>query len=124
MASIGKDPTGTDAKAALIALASKEAAYVAEWIFHHLRFGFDPVVVLVNRCDDATQKIVSQIGQRDHRVQMINVDFLDKGEPYSNVKIQSDAYEFALETLRKELSPDSYMFCFDIDEFWTPKDLV
>jgi hypothetical protein len=36
-----------DTKVALVAVASKESAYLADWVFHHLRFGFDPIVVLV-----------------------------------------------------------------------------
>lgn len=119
----GKAAAPTDIKVALVAVASKEAAYIAEWVFHHLRFGFDPIVVLVNRSDDdATQKIVAQIGQFDSRVRVINVDFLDKGVPQSNKKIQPDAYGFGLDLLRKELAPDSYMVCLDIDEFWTSVD--
>ena len=107
---------------ALVAVASKEAAYISDWIFHHLRFGFAPILVLVNRSDDATETIVRRISRQDPRVRLLNVDSLDSGHPYTNKRIQLDAYETALQALRKELTPDSYMFCFDIDEFWTPKD--
>ena len=30
---------------ALVATASNEQAHISEWIFHHLRFGFDPIFI-------------------------------------------------------------------------------
>jgi hypothetical protein len=117
-----ESPSLPEPKVAIVAVASKESAYIAEWIFHHLRFGFDPIVVLVNRCDETTYEMVQKISKTDDRVRAINVDFLDGDLPLSNQTIQPDAYEFGLETLRQDLSPNSYMVCLDIDEFWTPTD--
>ena len=62
---------------ALVAIASNEQAYLSEWIFHHLWFGFDPILVLVNRSDDATEAVLEQINILDSRIWIVNVDFLD-----------------------------------------------
>lgn len=117
-----KNIGAADPKVALVAVASKESAYIAEWVFHHMRFGFDPIVVLVNRCDDGTHEMVQNMSKTDSRVEVVNVDFLDGEVPLSNKMIQMDAYQFGLDHLRKNLAPTDYMVCLDIDEFWTPTD--
>jgi len=106
---------------ALVAIASNEQAYLSEWIFHHLWFGFDPILVLVNRSDDATEALLEQINILDSRIWIVNVDFLDVKNQY-NSEMQLNAYSYAYKILQEHLNANDYMFCFDIDEFWTPLD--
>ena len=41
-------------KVKVVAIAKDEGAYIAEWIFHHLYFGFDAIDIYVNRTTDNT----------------------------------------------------------------------
>lgn len=41
-------------KVKLVAIAKDEAAYLPDWIFHHLYFGFDSIDIYVNNTTDNT----------------------------------------------------------------------
>ena len=72
-------------------------------VFHHLRFGFDPILVLVNRSDDATEAVLEQIHILDSRVWVVNVDFLDTKNRY-NKEMQLNAYSYAYKILQEHLN--------------------
>ena len=44
-------------KIKLVAIAKDEAAYLPEWIFHHLYFGFDAIDIYVNNTTDNTHEL-------------------------------------------------------------------
>lgn len=116
-------PPAQPYRASLIAVASNEAAYIAEWIFHHLYFGFGPIEILVNRSTDATEAIARAIAVHYPDVRVSNCDYFDAS--VQPVKcIQYSAYGRARQRLRAELARDDYMMFLDIDEFWTPTDLA
>ena len=48
----------------LVAIAKDEASYIADWIHHHLYFGFDQIHVYVNRTTDNTIAILKEITKR------------------------------------------------------------
>lgn len=60
----------TELKIKLVAIAKDEAAYLPEWIFHHLYFGFDQIDIYVNNTSDNTFALGEQLG------------FPQYGEPY------------------------------------------
>ncbi|MEM8842808.1 MAG: glycosyltransferase family 2 protein [Pseudomonadota bacterium] len=101
-------------------MARNEAAYIAEWVHHHLYFGFAPIEIAVNRSTDASAKIVAKIAEQDDRVQLIDGDLLDR----PGHDIQRSNYRAARARLRKRLDPWDYIAYFDIDEFWTPTDFT
>ncbi|WP_394224480.1 glycosyltransferase family 2 protein [Alteromonas gracilis] len=104
-------------KIKLVAIAKNESAYLPEWIFHHLYFGFDQIDVHVNRTTDNTLKVLNKVAQLPN-VSIKNADkFFStyKGNP------QSGLYK---KVLKETKGSEFTHVCFlDIDEFWTPMDL-
>ena len=104
-------------KIKLVAIAKNEAAYLPEWIFHHLYFGFDQIDVHVNRTTDNTLKVLNKVAQ------LPNVSLKNADEFFSSYigNPQSGLYKKVLkETKRSEFTHVCFL---DIDEFWTPMDL-
>lgn len=104
------------AKVKLIAIARNEAAYLSEWIFHHLYFGFDAIEVYVNNTDDNTFEII------EHLQDLPNVFFRDGDVYFSSNKgsPQVKIYKHAMVEANKQ--GFTHVMFLDIDEFWTPKD--
>lgn len=101
----------------LVAVAKNEAAYLPEWIAHHLYFGFDAIEIHINRTTDNTYDVLSELAKHP-RVSLKNADDLfDKypGNP------QVGVYKKALSKVARE---GFTHICFlDIDEFWLPRNL-
>lgn len=104
-------------KVKLVAIAKDEAAYLSEWVFHHLHMGFDFLDIYVNNTSDQTWLIANQL------VDLKNVRFIQADpifKTYVN-KPQEACYRDALAVSKKE--GIDYLMFLDIDEFWMPKDL-
>lgn len=108
-------------KVALVAAASKEAAYLADWVFHHLRFGFAPIHVYVNRSNDGTEAMLRDLARSLPDLVVHNIDDVDQGGKGAR---QRTAYRRAIKQLRRAQSARDYTAFLDIDEFWTPRDFV
>lgn len=101
----------------LVAIAKNEAAYLAEWIYHHLYLGVDEIEIHYNRCSDNTLDYID-IFKKEKRVNFVNADALfenHKGNP------QTKVYHDALEISRSQ--GFSHCLFLDIDEFLVPPDL-
>ena len=104
-------------KVKLAAIAKNEAAYLCEWIFHHLYFGFDRIEIHYNGCTDNTQELAPLM--REYPVSFVCADSIfgqSSGSP------QIAVYQKVLRKSRQE-GYDAVLF-LDIDEFWTPVDLT
>lgn len=104
-------------KIRLAGIAKNESPYIAEWIFHHLYFGFDEICIYVNRTNDNTINILKKIRKNHKNVFYKHVDYLDM-IPIDNIQI--GAYALGLEEARN--NDCDYLMYLDIDEFWTPSD--
>ena len=118
---IQRGPAGGKPSVALIAVVSDEAAYVAEFVFHHLHFGFAPIFLYVNNSADQTAAILRRIAAVHPQV----VPILDDGmrASVSPETFQTRAYE---RIVREHCLPRpglDYVAILDVDEFWTPVDL-
>jgi hypothetical protein len=104
-------------KILLAAIAKDEAAYLPEWIFHHLYFGLDQIQIYVNRTSDNTQDIADYFSSNP-KVSFINSDeyFFDGAK-----NPQIDLYKAVFANAFK--SGFSHVLFIDIDEFWTPLNL-
>lgn len=105
-----------ECKVKLVAIAKDEAAYLSEWIFHHLYFGFDQIEIYVNNTSDNTDELEQALSKEP------KVTFLS-GDSYfgkEDKKPQEAIYQDALIKARKE--EFSHILFLDIDEFWTPRD--
>ncbi|WP_158774120.1 glycosyltransferase family 2 protein [Cobetia sp. L2A1] len=102
------------------AIAKDEAPYLAEWVFHHHYFGFESIVVYVNRTTDTSLEVLRRLSKRVPGLEYEVIDWVDFCGPQIGSKIQTIAY--AKDIARcKDLSVD-YWLPLDIDEFWVPSD--
>jgi hypothetical protein len=103
-------------KIRLAAIAKDEAAYLPEWIFHHLHFGFDDIEVVVNNTHDNSVTILEKIAAH------YPVKFCDIGDTATDspTSLQRSTY---LELLKRARHDGvTHLMFLDIDEFWTPRD--
>jgi hypothetical protein len=87
-----------DLKVKLVAIAKDEAAYLPDWIFHHIYFGFDHISVYVNNTTDNTEKLKERLSLNTQ------VSFLD-GDKYfnhGNVAPQISIYKAELKLSKKQ----------------------
>jgi len=104
-------------KIKLVAMAKDEAAYLPEWIFHHLHLGFDAIDIYVNNTTDNTAELASLLSSFSH-VRFLDGDgFFVDGAKGSQQKVYNEAFKQA------KASGFSHIMFLDIDEFWTPVDM-
>lgn len=101
----------------LVAIAKNEGAYLAEWILHHLYFGFDHIEVHYNGSTDNTVELIPLLKD-------LPVKFVCANEIF-NRDLRSPQVHIYKQALAKAKHENfaSVMF-LDIDEFWTPVDLT
>lgn len=103
-------------KIKLVAIAKDEAAYLPEWIFHHLHIGFDAIDIYVNNTSDNTWDIANKLKSLD------NVSFID-ADPIFRENLsypQEGTYNVAYENNKN--SEFDYLMFLDIDEFWVSRN--
>ncbi|MGR5254377.1 glycosyltransferase family 2 protein [Vibrio astriarenae] len=104
-------------KVKLVAIAKDEAAYLPEWIAHHLYFGFDKIEVHVNNTSDNTWEL-ADCYKHDSRV-----SFFDSDDIFQS-NITSPQHEVYLNSYTSTSECEfSHVMFLDVDEFWTPLDL-
>ncbi|MEP3349833.1 MAG: glycosyltransferase family 2 protein [Marinomonas sp.] len=104
-------------KVKLVAIAKDEAAYLPEWIFHHLYFGFDAIDIYVNNTTDNTYDLADELSGFKN-VSFLNGDPYFYGEGHPQQKIYVEAFEKA------KKSGFSHIIFLDIDEFWTAHNMT
>lgn len=102
-------------KIRIVAIAKNESAYLPEWIFHHLYFGFDSIEIYYNRCSDETLSLIKHF-EHETRVDFINADNIFE----TNSNPQCVSYKRAMKKARAEGFSD--VLFIDVDEFWMPLD--
>lgn len=106
-------------KVKIVAIAKDEGAYIAEWIFHHLYFGFDAIDIYVNRTTDNTCSILDKISKIYPSIRFIDADWVgmipESAAKHMQALIYSQAF---IET--KNNGEYTHILFIDIDEFWTP----
>ncbi len=103
-------------KVKLVAIAKDEAAYLPDWIFHHLYFGFDEIDIYVNNTTDNTNDLKFSLHKENR------VNFIDGNSFFNNLvnKPQEKIYRHAMDLAKRE--GFTHLLFLDVDEFWTPKD--
>ncbi|MGQ8366713.1 glycosyltransferase family 2 protein [Glaciecola sp. 1036] len=116
----------------LAGIAKNEAAYLPEWIFHHLSLGIDEILVYINNTTDNSQTVLDKLG-KTLPVKYEVVDGIDKVEnDYFNQHIgarhiklaalQSKSYARIYQTTDPEKF--DYILYLDIDEFLCVKSPI
>jgi len=97
-------------KIKLVAIAKDEARYLPEWIFHHLRCGFDEIEVFINNTSDNTESVKQALSPLRH------VKFSNGDEEFKKSKIpQVTIYKKSFKQAQKD--GFSHVMFLDIDEF-------
>ncbi|MCC4270460.1 glycosyltransferase family 2 protein [Marinobacter nauticus] len=107
-------------KTRVVAIAKDEAAYLADWVFHHRYFGFDEVHVCLNRTTDQSAKVLDNIALQDPAVTYEYLDWVDYLPGDLNKSLQHIAYAKAFADARKD--GVDWLIFLDVDEFWVPSD--
>ncbi|WP_462169258.1 glycosyltransferase family 2 protein [Pseudoalteromonas lipolytica] len=103
-------------KIKLVAIAKDEAAYIPEWVHHHLYLGFDEIEIYVNRTKDNSESVLNKICKVHSNVSWDYADWVDSCPQEASKHIQFITYANALHRTRKE-GQFSHVFFLDIDEF-------
>ncbi|MEZ9835141.1 glycosyltransferase family 2 protein [Vibrio breoganii] len=115
----------TDKKIIVAAIAKNESPYFYDWIFHHLYFGFNNIIIGVNRTDDSSKIILEKIQSYfgGDRITILYLDFIDRGfeELCPTLQLQHISYSFIFDYVARHFNAEYLMF-LDIDEFWFPFD--
>lgn len=109
-------------KVKLVAVAKDEAAYLPEWVHHHLYFGFDEIEVYVNRSIDNSLDVLNKISVEHPQVKFTTADWVDLCPDAAKKHIQQIVYSLALHKAKTEELFDYIMF-IDVDEFYMPADM-
>ena len=106
-------------KVKIVAIAKDEGAYITEWIFHHLYFGFDAIDIYVNRTTDNTSDILDKISNQYPNVNYFYADWIDMHPKHVSHYMQTIIYSQAFQD-EKLKHIFTHILFIDIDEFWTP----
>ena len=104
----------------LCAIARNEGPYLADWVHHHLYFGFDAVEVWVNGTEDPSISMLKRIAKRHPNVFVRKADRLLEECVNTGEHFQLVAYERMAQKARREgFTHASFL---DLDEYWVPLD--
>ncbi|MDH2294256.1 glycosyltransferase family 2 protein [Cobetia sp. 1AS1] len=110
-------------KIKVVAIAKDEAAYLPEWCFHHLYFGFDACEVWLNNITDNSHDICKELESITHgKFKSILADDLLEKCLQEGLNFQTEAYNVAFGQARRQ--GFSHVLFIDLDELWTPQDFM
>ena len=108
-------------KIKVVAIAKDEAAYLPEWCFHHLYFGFDACEVWLNNITDNSVAVCNALeAQTQNRFSWMMADELLSSCNRKGKNFQTEAYNAAFGQARRQ--GFSHVLFIDLDELWTPQD--
>ncbi len=110
-------------KIKLAAIAKNEGAYIPQWIYHHLHFGFDFIEIWINNTTDNSVQILENIKHNHAGV----VDFFIADELFN--ECLKNNYSFQIRAYRKIFEESknngfTHIIFLDIDEYWMPKNFI
>lgn len=106
-------------KVCVVSIVKDEASYIADWVAHHVYFGFDSFHFVVNRTTDATVSIIEDLSRVYSGITYEFADWIDICHPKIRGNMQQISYAKAF----LELEVDYFMF-LDLDEYWTSRDFT
>lgn len=111
----------SDTRIKLVAIAKDEASYFAEWVHHHLYFGFDDIEIHINRTSDNSKDVLNSICKRNPELRWYYADWIDKCPQDAKKQIQFIVYNKVWDECLRQ-GNYTHIFFLDIDEFWIPQD--
>ncbi|MEI2713040.1 MAG: glycosyltransferase family 2 protein [Nocardioides sp.] len=113
-------PEMATSRVRLCAIARDEGAYLADWIFHHLYFGFDSIEIWVNGTSDTSIEILTRTQRHHPEVRYEVVDELLAQCVSEGRVFQHEAYERMARRARHD--GFSHAAFLDLDEWWLARD--
>lgn len=104
----------------LCAIAMNEGPYLADWIFHHLHFGFDAVEIWINGTEDSSAAILERVRAAHPEVSFTDADELRNECVHNGSFFQYKAY--AEMAAAAEADGFTHVAFLDLDEYWVPLD--
>ncbi|GAB5380418.1 MAG: hypothetical protein Alis3KO_25580 [Aliiglaciecola sp.] len=99
------------ARVKLVAIAKDEAAYLPEWIFHHLKCSFDNISIYINNTTDNTKEIIQCL--KTHR----NICFFNGDDFFADSQKDPQVTIYKHEICKSRWQGYSHVMFLDIDEF-------
>lgn len=106
----------TECRIKLVAIAKDEAAYIPEWVHHHLYLGFDAIEIFINRTRDNSEAVLNSISHHYPKLSWQYADWVDWCPADANKHIQFITYAKALHDCQQR-NDFTHVFFLDIDEF-------
>lgn len=106
-------------KVCVVSIVKDEASYIADWVAHHVYFGFDNFHFIVNRTTDATVSIIEGLSKVYSGITYEFADWIDICHPKIRGNMQQISYAKAF----LAIDTDYFMF-LDLDEYWASKDFT
>ncbi|GBL04209.1 glycosyltransferase family 2 protein [Glaciecola sp. KUL10] len=106
-------PNDTNLRVKLVAIAKNEAAYLPDWIFHHLFFGFSELVIYVNNSYDNSWKLKELLTKNTQ----VRIEDGDNYFQQTKRSPQNLIYEIEMSHAKKQ--GFSHVMFLDIDEYFT-----
>lgn len=108
-------------KIKVVAIAKDEAAYLPEWCFHHLYFGFNACEVWLNNISDNSVAVCETLETHTQKkFSWVKADDLLVSCNHKGRNFQTEAYNIAFGQARRQ--GFSHVLFIDLDELWTPHD--
>ena len=109
-------------KIKLVAIAKNEAAYLPQWIFHHLRLGVDSIDIYINGSSDNSVEISRIINSFEPRFKFYESDKYVEKCIKEGKKFQKYIYNRAFRKCKNKDS-FSHLLFLDLDEYLMPDKL-
>ena len=109
-------------KIKLVAIAKNEAAYLPQWIFHHLRLGVDSIDIYINGSSDNSAEISRIISSFEPRFKYYESDKYVEKCIKKGRNFQKYIYNRAFRKCNKRDS-FSHLLVLDLDEYLMPEKL-
>ena len=103
----------------LVAIAKDEAAYLAEWIYHHLSIGIQEIDIYLNGITDNSYRLMRLISAKYANVNFYDADRIMGTSVRANKSFQQIIYHFAWSSERRRRQFTHLAF-LDIDEYLVP----
>lgn len=109
-------------RTSLGAIAKDEGPYLVDWVFHHLRAGFDEIDLFLNQTSDTSVEILEAIRTVEPRVHYRHADEMLEKCLLAGRNFQHRAY--AQLAKRAGQRGATHVGFLDLDEYWTARDLT
>ena len=104
----------------LVAIAKDEAAYLAEWIFHHLYLGIHSIEIYLNGITDNSYRIVRRISRLSSRVSFVQSDEILDLSLKAKKSFQLVVYDHAIKSEKHLVNFRIFCFLILMNTFCRP----